>query len=426
MKKWVVKKSVLEGTISIPPSKSQTLRAILFAAMANGKSVIHNYLQSPDTQCMIEACRLFGATITIFPDFLEIIGLNGEIKSCEDVINAGNSGIVLRFMASLAAINEKTTVITGDHSIRHIRPMQTLLDGLNELGCLALSTKEDGFAPVIIKGPFTKNKVTLEGKDSQAISGLLIALSFAKGPFEIFVTNPGEKPWILLTLSWLDFLKIPYENNNFEHYKTFGSARFDGFEYRVPADLSSAAFPIAAALITNSEILLKNVDMTDLQGDKELIYLFQKMGANIDIQGTTLHVKKSHALTGVSVDVNNFIDSVPILAVVACFAKGETHIKNATAAKNKECNRLTSITLELKKMGADITETEDGLIINQSNLYGAKVYSHQDHRMCMSLSVAGFGAVGETHIADTACVAKTFPNFITDLCSLKAEMKEIS
>lgn len=426
MKQWIVKKSLLEGTISIPPSKSQTLRAIVFAAMANGKSIIHNYLHSPDTQCMIEACRLFGATITIFPDSLEIVGLNGEIKTCEDVINAGNSGIVLRFIACLAALNEKTTVITGDHSIRHMRPMKPLLDGLNELGCLALSTKEDGFAPVIIKGPFTKNKVTLDGQDSQAISGLLIALSFAKGPFEVFVTNPGEKPWVLLTLSWLDFLKIPYENNNFEYYKTFGSTQFDGFEYRVPADLSSAAFPIAAAMITNSEILLNNVDMTDLQGDKELIYLFQKMGANIDIQGTTLHVKKSHALTGVSVDVNNFIDSVPILAVVACFAKGETHIKNATAAKNKECNRLASITLELKKMGADITETEDGLIINQSNLYGAKVYSHQDHRMCLSLSVAAFGAVGETHIADTACVAKTFPNFITDLCSLKAEMKEIS
>ena len=426
MKQWIVKKSVLTGAISIPPSKSQTLRAILFAAMANGKSVIHNYLHSPDTYSMIEACRLYGATVTIFPDSLEIVGLNGEIRTCEDVINAGNSGIVLRFMACIAALCSKSTVITGDHSIRHIRPMQPLLDGLNELGCLALSTKEDGFAPIIIKGSFTKNEVTLDGKDSQAISGLLIALSFAKGPFEIFVTNPGEKPWILLTLSWLDFLKIPYENNNFEHYKIFGSARFDGFEYTVPADLSSAAFPIAAALITHSEILLNNVDMTDLQGDKELIYLFQKMGANIDIQRSSIHVKKSIKLTGVSVDINNFIDSLPVLAVVACFAKGKTHIKNAAAAKNKECNRLASISLELKKMGADITETEDGLIINQSNLYGAKVHSHQDHRMCMSLSVAGFGAVGETHIADTACVAKTFPNFITDLCSLKAEIKEIS
>lgn len=425
MKQWIVKNSVLSGAISIPPSKSQTLRAILFAAMANGKSVIHNYLHSPDIHSMIEACRLFGATITIFPDSLEIIGLNGEIRTCEDVIDAGNSGIVLRFLACLAALCGKSTVITGDHSIRYIRPMQSVLDGLNELGCLAISTKEDGFAPVIIKGPFKKNKVTLDGQDSQAVSGMLIASSFAKGPFEIFVTNPGEKPWILLTLSWLDFLKIPYENNNFEHYKIFGSARYDGFEYRVPADLSSAAFPIAAALITNSEISIKNVDMSDLQGDKELIYLFQKMGANIDIQKSAIHVKKTAQLNGMVVDINNFIDSVPILAVVACFAKGKTHIKNAEASKNKECNRLASITLELQKMGADITEKEDGLIINQSKLCGAKVYSHQDHRMCMSLSVAGLGSSGETHIVDTACVAKTFPNFIDDLSFLKAEIKEI-
>lgn len=428
MSKYLVKKTSLHGSISIPPSKSQTLRAILFASLAKGKSFIHHYLPSTDTYAMVEACRLFGATVDVLPNTLEINGINGKINYTEDVINAGNSGIVLRFCSAVGALASYPVVITGDHSIRHQRPMKDLLNGLSQLGASATSMRGDGFAPVIIQGPLKSGKTTISGEDSQPVSALLIAAAFAEGPIEIHVCNPGEKPWVALTLDWFDRLRIPYINNNFESFHLTGKACYQGFEYSVPGDFSSAAFPIAAALVTQSDLTLQNIDMEDLQGDKELIAVFQKMGADITIDeaAKTLHVKRSQSLSGLTVDINNFIDAITILAVVACFAEGETHIQNASIAKRKECNRIQCIALELRKMGAHIIETDDGLIIKKSNLKGANVYSHHDHRMAMSLTVAALGAEGETTVDSVGCIAKTFPTFMHDLNLLGANLREIS
>jgi 3-phosphoshikimate 1-carboxyvinyltransferase len=287
--------------------------------------------------------------------------------------------------------------------------------------------RNDGYAPIIIQGPLQAGKVTLAGEDSQPVSALLIASAFAVGPVEITVLNPGEKPWVALTLDWFERLGIPYENHHYTHYKLFGNARYKGFTYHVPGDLSSAAFPIAAALITNSEMTIKNVDMSDSQGDKELIDVFQKMGALIEIdeRQKTLHVKKGKPLQGITVDINNFIDAITILAVVGCFADGETLITNGAVAKQKECNRIHCIVKELKKMGAEITETDDGLKVKKSRLKGAHVHSYSDHRMAMSLAVAALGAEGETKVSPVSCVSKTFPSFLNDFVALGSHIREV-
>lgn len=427
MKKYFVNASTLKGEITVPPSKSHTLRAILFGAMGKGKTVIHHYLPSPDSHAMIEACRLLGAQIEVFSQQIIIQGINGKINYAEDVINAGNSGIVLRFFSALSALGNYPVVITGDHSIRHHRPMKPLLEGLTQLGVSATSMRGDGFAPVIIQGPIQKGTATISGEDSQPVSALLIASSFAQGQIDIKVKNPGEKPWVALTLSWLDKLGISYINNSFEHYSLKGSAQYDGFEYAVPGDVSSAAFPIAAALVTQSELLIKNIDMNDSQGDKELIFSFMKMGATIDIDDKkkTVYVRKGSRLKGITADINNYIDALTILAVVGCFAEGQTEIKNASIARTKECNRIQSIVSELKKMGADIHETPDGLVIRQSFLKGSEVNSFHDHRMVMSLSVAALGAKGPTTISPIECVSKTYPTFLNDFKALGASIEEV-
>lgn len=411
MSTYRVKKSGVSGHITVPASKSHTLRAILFASLAKGKSIIRDYLPSKDAEAMIEACKLLGAKIETYPDRIEVDGLNGDIKQVEDVINAGNSGIVLRFISAIAALSSNYTVITGDHSIRHQRPVQSLMDALKELGALTVSTRGDGFAPIIIRGPMKKGSVTINGEDSQPVSALMIASAFLEGETTINVTNPGEKPWIQLTLNWFDRLGIRYENSHFEQYKIFGKCRFDGFDYTVPGDFSSAAFPIVAALITDSELVINNIDMNDIQGDKELIYVLQKMGARIEIDDKSkrLIVKPGGKLHGLDIDINTFIDAITILTVVACYSQGETKITNAAVARQKECDRLHAITKELTKMGADIKELPDSLIIKHSKLQGAHVFSHHDHRMAMSLMVAGLGAEGETIIKHAECVAKTYP-----------------
>lgn len=402
------------------------MRAILFGALASGRSVIHHPLISNDAQAMLKAVELLGAKIVTLPSgSLEIEGLNGKIATAEDVISAGNSGIVLRFIAALAALSPHHTVITGDASIRHQRPIQPLLNALTQLGAFAVSTKDDGFAPVIIRGPMTNDRAILSGHDSQPVSALLIAAAFRDKPTELIVRDPGEIPWVMLTLEWLNRLGIRYRCEQFERYQVEGNSQVLGFEYSVPGDFSSAAFPIVAALATDSVLTLDNMDMQDSQGDKEFIFALQQMGARIEIneQAKTITVKPGGNLKGTPIDINDFIDAVPAMAVAGCLAEGETRLVNAAVARQKECDRLHSMTVELKKMGASIEEFPDSLLIRRSSLKGAKLSSHHDHRTAMALAVASLGAEGASTIEDAACIAKTWPDFAKDMKKLGAAIE---
>lgn len=427
MSKWIINPSRLQGKLVVPPSKSHTLRALVFALMAKGKSQIHSYLHSPDTLAMIEAIRLLGAQVEAAPDCITVQGAGGKISFAEDVINCGNSGQVLRFIGALAALSPHYTVLTGDASIRYNRPVQPLLDGLTQLGAFAGSTRGDGKAPIIIKGPLTCSSATIDGEDSQPVSGLLIASSFAEHPIKISVNNPGEKPWIDLTLHWLKRFGISCEHSNYTHYQLSGRASISGFSYTVPADFSTAAFPLAAALATQSELTISSLDMEDPQGDKALIPLLEKMGANISYDAKTgiLKIHKNSTLKGKRIDINNFIDALPILAVIGCFCKGETEIVNGAIARKKESDRIACMVCELKKMGAEIEERTDGLLVRHSPLQGAQLESYRDHRISMALAIAAMGARGESTINGVEASAKTYPTFADDFRSIGAQIKSV-
>ncbi len=426
MSKYIVSASKISGGLSLPPSKSQSLRAVLFAALAHGRSCIEDYLPSPDIFAMISAARILGASVEVSPKKLHIRGIAGKVHCAEDIIHAGNSGIVLRFCSAIGALGSMPVVITGDHSIKYRRPMKPIIGALEQLGVSVQTLRGDGGAPLIVRGPIQPGKAHLNGEDSQPVSALLIAGAFASGPIELCVENPGEKPWVDMTLHWLQRLEIGYAHTNYENYVMHGNARYDGFCYRVPGDLSTLAFPLAAAIITQSEVTLHNVTLSDPQGDKKIIDIFRRMGANIEVDETNqcLHVMKSGRLRGMSIDINDCIDALPILSVVACFAEGETLITNAAVAKHKESDRIHCVAKELQKMGAYISEREDGLWISSSKLKGAEVSSNQDHRIAMALSVAGMAASGTTCVADVECISKTYPAFLEDFRRLGAYLKE--
>lgn len=420
-----IKKGKIFGTISPPPSKSQTLRALIFAMLAKGKSTIYNFLPSFDTYAMLDVLKAYGIKTHVFKDRIEIIGSGGKINPPNDIINAQNSGIILRFIGAIAALNNTFSIITGDESIKKNRVILPLLIGLKQLNVYAESLNQDNRPPIIVKGPIKPNKIRVSGEDSQPISALLIATAFSAGPTDIFVENPGEKPWVALTLSWFDFFNIKYTNENFSHYRVEGNAQIKGFEKHIEPDFSSLTFLIVAALITNSEITINNFDLNNQGGDKQFITCLQNLGANFAIDETakTLTIKKGSKLKDAKIDVNDFIDALPILAVLGCFVLGKTHLYNAKIARNKESDRIAAISEELKKMGAKITELEDGMIIEKSTLKGAKVFSHFDHRIAMSLCVAALNASGETIIENTSCIKKSYPSFFEDLKNLKAQIE---
>lgn len=426
MQQYRVEKSQVNGNIQVTTSKSHTMRAILLASMADGVSTVRMPLPSPDTVAMVAACRAFGATIEEQSDVFTITGVNGIPRVPKQIIDVGNSGQVLRFGAALAALLKQYTVITGDESVCTIRPMNPVIDALSQLDAFAVSSKGDGHAPIIIRGPAKAGSITMEGRDSQPVSAILFLGAFLDGITTINVINAGEKPWIDLTLYWLDMLGIPYTNNNYEHYTVKGPVPYKSFDYTVPGDWSSAAFPIAAALVTNSDLTINNMDINDPQGDKAIIPILQRMGANITVDKTTknIYVKKHTGLHGIEVDVNTVIDAVPILATIACFADSPTLITGASIARHKECDRLSTITKELTKMGAHIEEFEDGLRIHPAKLYGAATESHHDHRIAMSIAIAGFSCGGVT-INDTACVAKSFPGFALSMKNIGANITEL-
>lgn len=422
----LVKKSHLFGEIEIPSSKSQTHRALLFGSLAKTKSIIRKPLDSSDTRAMVKACRYLGASIHHHSDHVEIQGIGGKVVGAQDIINANNSGIILRFISAVAALGSQSIVITGDHSIRHQRPIQTMLNSLNQLGAYAISTCDNGFAPIIVRGPLKPGRcVIADGSDSQNVSSLLIAAAFIQGTVELEVNTPGEKPWVDLTLDWLKRLEISYENHHHKKYIIQGREAYDGFEYTVSGDWSSAAYPITAALITQSCLTIKNVDIEDIQGDKKIVDIFSNMGAQftIDSANRTFHVAPGKHFKGITVDINDCIDAITILAVAGCFAEGETCLMNAAVARQKECDRIRCIATELGKMGANIQETPDGLMIRKSALKGAQVSANGDHRMAMSLAVAAMGAKGSTDIHDTSNILKTYPNFIRDFITIGAKIE---
>lgn len=378
----------LPQKITVPPSKSQCLRAILFATFARGTSYIQGYLDAPDTHKVIEACRGLGATITI--DGLNLI-IEGTQQPISGRYDLGNSGIALRFLTGILATFPGHFELTGDASLQR-RPMEPLHK--------ALKTLESG-------------TVYVDGRDSQMVSSLIFAGLFK--PLTIHVENPGEIPWVQLSLSWLDRFGIAYTNENFTKIRVESRGGIEPFSYAVPSDFSSASYPIAAAVLTGQEVEISGLDFSDPQGDKALIDVLSSMGARFEKEGDSLAVLQSGDLQGATIDLNPIIDALPLLAVIGCAAKGKTTLFNGAIARTKECDRIEKMALELRKMGAHIEELPDGLVIYESSLHGADLESHGDQRLVLALSVAALIADGPVSISDYACYTKTFPNFFRAL-----------
>jgi len=412
----------LQGRINIPASKSHMIRAVLIAALAEGTSVLHRPLVSEDTLAAINACRALGARIVQSDDRIKITGFGSHPAQPITTLDMLNSGTSTNLMLGVLAALGVRADITGDASLQG-RPVKALTDCLHKLGCTVSFHARPGCPPLSIRGRIQGGSVVLDAsKSSQYVSSLLIACPLALRQTEIIVKNPSELPYIDMTCAWLDEQKISYTREGYTRFTIPGGQHYRAFEKTIPADWSSAAFPLCAAALSDSDVYLDGLDLRDVQGDKAIVEYARWMGADISTTPEGIRVQ-GHPLTGCRLDINATPDALPVLAVMGCCAKGETMLENVAQARVKETDRIAVMARELGTMGARITELPDGLVIEGAPLSGTSVHGHHDHRVVMALTVAGLRATGSTTIDTAEAVAVTYPSFVASLQQLGARIK---
>ncbi|HOV12945.1 MAG TPA: 3-phosphoshikimate 1-carboxyvinyltransferase, partial [Spirochaetota bacterium] len=318
-------------------------------------------------------------------------------------------GTTLRIALSVASLIDGYTIFTGDEQIRN-RPVGPVVEALNNLGAFSVTSKNNGKAPVIVKGVAKGGKTKLDGVSSQFLTSLLISCPLMQNDTEIELTRLNEVPYVDMTLWWLDKFGIKYENRNYKTFFIKGNQSYKCFNETISADFSSATFFIVLAAISGGKIKITNLDVTDPQGDKEVLKIVESMGAKIIYEKDGITIEGGD-LKGIEIDMNAIPDALPALAVAGCFADGETKLLNVPQARLKETDRIRVMFEELTKMGADITELEDGLIIRKSKLKSTNVYGHKDHRIVMALAIAGLCLNGKTVIDTAEAASVTFPTF---------------
>jgi len=404
-----VKRSKTSGTVRIPGSKSHTIRALFIAGLAEGRSVISHPLLSKDAFSAVDVCKAFGAGFEHSEDNFIINGFGPVPSVPEDVIDVGNSGTSLRFAMMTAGLADGYTVFTGDSQIRR-RPLGPLIKAMNKLGGDVFSTRGNDMAPVVVKGRLKGGSTELDAFSSQYLSSILINAPLLEHDTEVLITRINEKPYVGMTLWWLDRQGIEYQNDDFRRIYIKGGQKYKAFNTVIPGDFSSATFFMVLAAVSEGEITLENLNMSDPQGDKAVLGYLKEMGAEVRCCENSVTVK-GRGLKGIEIDMNATPDALPAMAVAGCFADGETRLVNVPQARIKETDRIRVMCTELTKMGADIEELPDGLVVRKSRLKGCMVDGHGDHRAVMALAVAGLNADGETCISTAEAMSVTFPDF---------------
>ena len=423
--KWSVSPSRLHGVIAIPPSKSHTIRSLLVATLADGVSIIHKPLLQGDGASAIRAAKAMGATVETRGDDCTITGIGRRYDEGQDVFDMGNSGTSTNLFMSVAALGKRRRRFDGDHSLRS-RPFRHLLSALGRLGATYSFVHPPADLPFLIKGPLFGGATVVNGISSQFVSSLLFTCPLLAYDTELSVENLHEKPYIELTLWWLKQQGIVFSPaDDFTLFEIKGGQSYKPFDLSIPADFSSATFAACAAAMGNTSLTLSGLDFTDPQGDKGVFDLLHQMGADVSHGPAGVTVTGPDALEGRTIDLNTMPDALPAIAVAASTAGGVTHIVNVAHARIKETDRIKVMAMELAKMGVDIAEREDGLVIRGGKLRGAMVNGHDDHRVVMALVLAGLNADGET-IIDTAEAAEvTYPGFAEDFRKLGAKIEVV-
>ncbi|MCR4953026.1 MAG: 3-phosphoshikimate 1-carboxyvinyltransferase [Treponema sp.] len=437
-------KSKLSGRITVPGSKSHTIRALILAAMADGTSHISNPLPSNDCLSTVEAIKKVGAKAELSDGLWTITGAGKNLHLPDDCIDAGNSGSLMYFLCPVLSTLSGECTFTGDESLC-TRPVGHLLDALNQLGAGAKSLRGNDCSPFSFCGSIDVNKtLKTDGKLSQYISGFMMAASRLNGTLKIELSDPKETPYLTMTKLWLESVGVNCQiSDDFKNISVQGPVQIKAFDRAVPSDWEGVAFPLIAALISESSIVIENIDGSGSQGDDKIVQVLQNAGADIvwDKKAATLTVTGGKRLHGnQTINISDFPDAICALSVIACFIDGTTTFTDVEICRKKETDRIKAMKEQLTKLSANVEEGDDTLIIHghspiledgqpnpEFKLHGGEVQTYKDHRIVMSLACLALGldSKEELIVNDAEWCRITFPNFFQVMNAIGAGFTEI-
>lgn len=439
------KKSKLSGSVIVPGSKSHTIRALILATIADGVSHIKNPLPSADCLSTASAVPLIGSEVDLNlstegePGTEWIVkGAGKNLHLPDDIVNVGNSGTLLYFLSPIAATFEGDSVFTGDASIRK-RPVQHVVDSVNQLSEKKsfLTRPNVNGCPMVIRGKIKSGTVKTEGEiSSQYVSGLMLAGILLDDGIKLELSNPKETPYLTMTQKWMQKVGVDCSiSDDYKHIEVKPNKNLKAFDTTIPSDWEGVAFPLIAGLLAENgtKITIENIDGSGTQGDDAIVSILQSIGGKIvwDKEKEQITVETSRLTTEnlpnkeLHVAMSPFPDAICALAVAACFTEGTTILEDAAVCRRKETDRIKVLNIELSKLGAEIEEKEDALIIHGHSpfladgtknpafkIHGGICESYDDHRMAMSLACLGLGLPeGEIVVKDAECCAVSFPHF---------------
>jgi 3-phosphoshikimate 1-carboxyvinyltransferase len=403
-----VEPSSVRGEIKAPPSKSMTQRAIAAAVLADGQSLLMNPSYCDDSLAAMSIAVSLGARVEPQVDKMKITG-SGELK--EKKLNCGESGLAIRLFSPIAALFDEEITMTGSGSLKK-RPMNMIGEALNQLGVKCSGT--DGFLPLTIRGPIKGGHCEIDGSvSSQLLSGLLMALPLADEDSVIKVNNLKSKPYIDMTLGVLRDFDIMITNENYELFRIPGQQKYLPVTYGIESDWSGGAFLLVAGAI-NGDIKVSGLRTDSFQSDMGILKALERAGANMKISEGNVGVSKSD-LKAFEFDATESPDLFPPLVALASYCTGVTKIKGASRLVHKESDRASALSEEFGKMNIKVELKDDYLFITGGKVKGARVNSHDDHRIAMAVAVAALGASDTVFIKDSHCIVKSYPGFFDDL-----------
>ena len=402
----------IELSVTAPPSKSYTHRALIAAALAEGTSTIAHPLMADDTKLTVAALQKLGVRITGNEKNLTIAGCDGKLSCAPGtVLDLDNSGTSLRLLATTALLADHPVTLTGSARMQE-RPIGPLAATLHGLGGMIVFAKKDGYPPVTIGGRLLGGNATIDGSaSSQFASSVLMAAPYAKGPVDLTITGqPASQSYLDITAEVMTDFGAAIRREGYRHFVVSNRERYTGHTYVIEGDYSSASYFFALAATCGGTVTVAGLKPLSVQGDRRFLAALEMMGCKVTYGHDSVTVTHEGPLEGITIDMSSAPDTVQTLCMVAALAKTPTVITGISHLKYKESDRIAVTADRLRALGGKVTTQSDRIVIMPAPLHGGTIDPAGDHRTAMSFAVLGLG-IGGVRITGADCVNKSFPGF---------------